>query len=85
MFLSQQPASECEVSNYTLEIRDASSNILALSSLMPNETNSLRGNLLENQLYVFKVLISNAIGTVSTGNTTLCESQIVTNIATIIH
>ena len=77
LFLTLQPASDCEASNYSLEIIDASSNTLVQSvNLTSDGTNSVRGNLSENEVYVFRIFVSNVIGTVPTSNITLCEYKI---------
>ena len=60
------------VLNYTLEIEGSSSNVITHSTLSQHYNFQI-GNLSEDREYSFRVLATNAVGTVSSSNISFCE------------
>ena len=58
--------------NYTLVIECSSSNVITHSTLSQHHNFQI-GNLSEDREYSFRVLATNAVGTVSSSNRGFCE------------
>lgn len=73
-----QPANYCEMypaTGYALEVEGPISH--SDISQPPSNGALSVNNLLDNEAYSFKVVVSNSVGNVSTGYITICESLII--------
>ena len=62
------------VTNYVLKVEGPTSHSDIIQS--PSNSTMAVNNLLDNQAYLFSVVVSNGVGNVSTANRTICESLI---------
>ena len=58
---------------YLLEVEGPTSHMLVTKT--PSKNFNSVGNLLYDQMYMFRVTVSNAVGNVSTSYNKICESQ----------
>ena len=65
------------MSSYTLEVKEPSSEVIIQSTMLSNskETFRIDGNMSENAIYLFRVLVANTVGVASSNHKLLCESS----------
>ena len=75
MILILQPANFCDnypITNYTLEVQGPTTHTQVIQP--PSKSFNPVNNLLDNQMYMYRIIVSNAVGDVPTKHNKICKS-----------